>query len=288
MIGIYKIENKINGKVYIGQSVNIGGRWNSHLYDLERGTHPNPELQHEYNEFGFRNFTFEILEKCEKEELLERESYYIELNKDNSYNVYGNEHKAPRNRFIGISKHITPMLSKMSVVSQNIILISYIKYSLDKSRSIEIYSEEYVAYTDSPSQSFYSITSKGMLDEIVNCGIYKGVEYKEGILYLEFNDIFMDENNFAFIEKYEDILSKRRQKYFIPLLLMCKQSKGENIRISDLKNILNLPESYNRMDCVTSKILKPHINLCDDIGIKFEYKIIRQNRKSEYIKLLCS
>ena len=28
MIGIYKIENLINGKVYIGQSVDIKGRWN--------------------------------------------------------------------------------------------------------------------------------------------------------------------------------------------------------------------------------------------------------------------
>ena len=30
MIGIYKIENLINGKVYIGQSVDIKERWASH------------------------------------------------------------------------------------------------------------------------------------------------------------------------------------------------------------------------------------------------------------------
>ena len=30
MIGIYKVENKINKKVYIGQSVNIKNRWESH------------------------------------------------------------------------------------------------------------------------------------------------------------------------------------------------------------------------------------------------------------------
>lgn len=30
MIGIYKIENLINGKVYIGQSKDIKKRWNEH------------------------------------------------------------------------------------------------------------------------------------------------------------------------------------------------------------------------------------------------------------------
>lgn len=28
--GIYKIENKLNGKVYIGQSINIEQRWREH------------------------------------------------------------------------------------------------------------------------------------------------------------------------------------------------------------------------------------------------------------------
>ena len=32
MIGIYKFTNKINGKVYIGQSNNIERRFNDHLY----------------------------------------------------------------------------------------------------------------------------------------------------------------------------------------------------------------------------------------------------------------
>ena len=30
MTGIYKIENKINGKIYIGQSINIERRWSEH------------------------------------------------------------------------------------------------------------------------------------------------------------------------------------------------------------------------------------------------------------------
>lgn len=30
--GIYKIENNINHKIYIGQSKNIEKRWKSHIY----------------------------------------------------------------------------------------------------------------------------------------------------------------------------------------------------------------------------------------------------------------
>lgn len=30
MIGVYKITNNINGKVYIGQSININKRWKEH------------------------------------------------------------------------------------------------------------------------------------------------------------------------------------------------------------------------------------------------------------------
>ena len=33
MIGIYKIENLINGKVYIGQSIHIERRWQEHCMD---------------------------------------------------------------------------------------------------------------------------------------------------------------------------------------------------------------------------------------------------------------
>lgn len=35
MTGIYKYKNKINGCVYIGQSINIERRYEQHLYDAK-------------------------------------------------------------------------------------------------------------------------------------------------------------------------------------------------------------------------------------------------------------
>lgn len=90
MIGIYKIENTINHKVYIGQSVDIEKRWKEHLYALTRNFHENKHLQNSWNKYGAKAFTFSIIEECELSRLTDREQYYIDLyggiNSDNNYN----------------------------------------------------------------------------------------------------------------------------------------------------------------------------------------------------------
>ena len=65
MIGVYKITNIINGKVYIGESMNIEGRWNEHRDDLKSGNHHSYKLQEDYNTYGEDNFKFEVLEEID-------------------------------------------------------------------------------------------------------------------------------------------------------------------------------------------------------------------------------
>ena len=77
MIGIYKIENKANGKVYIGQSVNIESRWKGHKSNLRNNKHQNDYLQKSWNKYGEENFDFSVLCECEKDKLDEKEIYYI-------------------------------------------------------------------------------------------------------------------------------------------------------------------------------------------------------------------
>ena len=64
MIGIYKIENLINHKVYIGQSIDIAGRWLEHQIDLKGNRHRSRHLQFAWNKYGPENFSFEVLEEC--------------------------------------------------------------------------------------------------------------------------------------------------------------------------------------------------------------------------------
>ena len=78
MIGIYKIENLINHKVYIGQSVDMKNRLNHHRQMLDKGIHFCAHLQHSWNKHGKDNFSFCVLEECAKEDLDEKENFWLE------------------------------------------------------------------------------------------------------------------------------------------------------------------------------------------------------------------
>ena len=77
-IGIYKIENIINGKIYIGQSLDISTRITQHKSDLAHNRHPNHHLQNSYNKYGKDSFVFTILELCSASQLNKKEKYWIE------------------------------------------------------------------------------------------------------------------------------------------------------------------------------------------------------------------
>ena len=59
MIGIYKIQNLINGKIYIGQSVHIKARFNAHKSEARNGnTRPSKSL---FKNAFFNRFSLLIL-----------------------------------------------------------------------------------------------------------------------------------------------------------------------------------------------------------------------------------
>lgn len=76
--GIYMIINLINGKKYIGSSINIRQRLWEHRATLRHNKHYNNHLQRAWNKYGEENFDFSILERCPKEKRFEREQYYVD------------------------------------------------------------------------------------------------------------------------------------------------------------------------------------------------------------------
>ena len=86
MIGIYKITNKINKKVYIGQSININARWKEHLNNAQTKDNVIYKAMRKY---GIENFVFEIVELCSEYLLDEREKYWIQYydSYNNGYNM---------------------------------------------------------------------------------------------------------------------------------------------------------------------------------------------------------
>lgn len=89
MIGIYKIVNEINGKVYIGQSIHIEQRIKEHFYKAkcEKDISYNSILHQAIRKYGTENFSWEVLEECSVEDIDKKEQYYI--NKYNSLSPYG-------------------------------------------------------------------------------------------------------------------------------------------------------------------------------------------------------
>ena len=91
MIGVYKITNTKNGKVYIGQSVNIESRFKQHKKALRENNHDNCYLQDDWIVYGEDAFTFEVVQKCRSAYLDEIEHHLIEENqstdREKGYNI---------------------------------------------------------------------------------------------------------------------------------------------------------------------------------------------------------
>lgn len=85
--GIYRITNQVTKKSYIGQCVSFKDRWRTHV---KRGLgieaiSSNSLLYKAMQKDKLWNFTFEVLEKCSKEELNSREKYWIDVCQTNTY-----------------------------------------------------------------------------------------------------------------------------------------------------------------------------------------------------------
>lgn len=92
--GIYKIENLINGKVYIGQSIDIFERIMNHKSETfnPNSRSYNSPIHRAIRKYGVENFSFEIVDFClDKEELDEEEIYWIQ-----KYDSYRNGYNATK------------------------------------------------------------------------------------------------------------------------------------------------------------------------------------------------
>lgn len=76
---IYKITNKINGKMYIGKTIfTVEQRWKEHQKDSRRRDFEKRPLYSAIKKYGIENFSIEEVEECPIEILSEREKYWIE------------------------------------------------------------------------------------------------------------------------------------------------------------------------------------------------------------------
>jgi len=68
------ILNTVNGKIYIGKSINIERRWKEEL-----NGQLNDHIKRSMDKYGITNFKFSVILECEAEELDEKEKFYIDF-----------------------------------------------------------------------------------------------------------------------------------------------------------------------------------------------------------------
>lgn len=114
VIGVYKITNLLSGKFYIGQSIDINYRFYEHK--IGKGQRHKSAIDAAIKKYGKENFSYEILEQCNKEDVFDRERYWAE-------EVYNGQCYAPLGYNIdrtGRGSHKINWVSRYSLNGQKI------------------------------------------------------------------------------------------------------------------------------------------------------------------------
>lgn len=109
---IYKITNKINGKVYIGQTIqNVKERFYQHCAIRCDRKVLNMAIHKAIFKYGKKNFTIEVIEEIESTNLNDREKYWIQY-----YDSYSNGYNSTIGGQEGIKQYKN--LDTKSIISE--------------------------------------------------------------------------------------------------------------------------------------------------------------------------
>lgn len=226
--GVYKIENLVNGKVYIGKSNNIGNRWYEHKSELNNGKHINSHLQNAWNKYGSESFKFDIIyEAIDENDALKMEEYFINKFKANE-NKYGyNLTTGGQSGYLSdesIAKVSNSRIGKYNDLSSNDIkkikMLAYCYMDLQEISDIynvPISTIRNIVYGITYKHIFKEINPfiKNVKQQIIDDRNYRILQlYDEGYKIFEIRDIIKETESVVekCIYKYRDIDPSKEEK----------------------------------------------------------------------------
>ena len=184
---IYKITNKVNGKSYIGQTrYTIEFRWKQHIHKKD-----NTYFHNAIHKYGIENFSIEILEECNINDLNSKEIFYIAKYNtfDRGYNLTiggdGNRRLLLDNKYdeikelylSGFSSNKIATLYKVDKASIVKILkslgikIRSNKLNINHQEFLELVQDYQIGYSLKELAKRYDCSSTGLKDLFIRKGI---------------------------------------------------------------------------------------------------------------------
>lgn len=169
---IYCITNTINGKQYIGQTIqNPNTRWLQHQNAAKHNTH-NYLLYRAMNKYGTENFTFEVIIECDQEELNNKEKEYIK--KYNTYFYFPNSNGY--NLTLGGEGCATRDFNELEIVEKYKIKQSIEKLALEYDCSLWTISNILNKHNIQRTQISYKFTNEEVKDIIKDYQLCKSTQ----------------------------------------------------------------------------------------------------------------
>jgi group I intron endonuclease len=134
---VYAIENKLNGRCYIGSASDYKSRWHTHRSTLRRGVHHSFVLQRAWDKYGEEAFTFKLLVICPLDQRIEYENRLMPLQ---SYNIL----RTAKEKLVrGGWHHTEEFRQKISALHKGRSLTEEHRHKLSVAAKAREYGEEY-------------------------------------------------------------------------------------------------------------------------------------------------
>ncbi len=150
VIGIYGIEDVETGNIYVGQSKDIAKRWSNHAALLKNNKYRYKELQDVYN-LDCKRIKYTILEECNKDEIKEREDFWIKyIDKIDGWNVINKQKNGGASKYV---KDTTKMKAAQTGENNG----HAVKLNKEKVREIKLYQNNNT-YKDEELSEMYNVS----------------------------------------------------------------------------------------------------------------------------------